>query len=489
MSTSEFFRYALPAYRTVWRWHFYAGLFTVPFVIILSLSGIVYLFKAEIEDWLDQPYNHLVMTGQTASLPEQVNAALASKPESRFVSYELPVSPHHASRIVVSDAGKNWRIYVHPQTLAVLHAVPEQDRLMRQIFRLHGELMLGEDGSHLVELAASWTIIMILTGLYLWWPRHLRGFGGILYPRFTSGRQRFLRDLHGVTGFWISAFALILLVSGLPWSHFWGDYFREIRKLTGTSVAQQDWSNRSENPQTRPDTSGAKQASPTVPTTADGEHAGHASRESSSNAGESPTKSDRSNRRRNAAPVSPETLAQLPLVVQVVEPLQLPHPVILTPPASERQPWTVKSMTANRPWRETLKIDAMQGSILSRETFSDRHWIDRVVSIGIALHEGRLFGWPNQLLGLLTALGLILLSCTGPLMWWRRRAPGTLGAPAESKIAMRHEVLFALPFMLFVILLGILLPMFGVSLLAVLLIERVILRRIPPLRNWLGLAS
>ncbi len=33
-------------YRTVWRWHFYAGLFCIPFVLWLATIGSIYLFKA-----------------------------------------------------------------------------------------------------------------------------------------------------------------------------------------------------------------------------------------------------------------------------------------------------------------------------------------------------------------------------------------------------------------------------------------------------------
>lgn len=35
---------ATSLYRTIWRWHFYAGLFVVPLVIVLSITGIIYLF-------------------------------------------------------------------------------------------------------------------------------------------------------------------------------------------------------------------------------------------------------------------------------------------------------------------------------------------------------------------------------------------------------------------------------------------------------------
>ncbi|MCR9021677.1 PepSY domain-containing protein, partial [Bacillus paranthracis] len=35
-----------------WRWHFYAGLFITPLLITLSLSGIGYLFREEVEDFI-----------------------------------------------------------------------------------------------------------------------------------------------------------------------------------------------------------------------------------------------------------------------------------------------------------------------------------------------------------------------------------------------------------------------------------------------------
>lgn len=53
---------------------------------------------------------------------------------------------------------------------------------MRVIFRMHVELMMGNKGSNIVELAASWAIVMILSGLFLWWPRG-GGVGEVLYPR------------------------------------------------------------------------------------------------------------------------------------------------------------------------------------------------------------------------------------------------------------------------------------------------------------------
>ncbi|MGQ7396595.1 PepSY domain-containing protein, partial [Streptococcus suis] len=87
---------------------------------------------------------------------------------------------------------------------------------------------------------ASWTIVMVLTGLVLWWPRGGR-LAGVVYPRLTAGGRRFWRDLHGVTGFWVSAMTLLLLVSGLPWAKSWGTYLKTVRTAVEGGPVKQDW--------------------------------------------------------------------------------------------------------------------------------------------------------------------------------------------------------------------------------------------------------
>jgi uncharacterized iron-regulated membrane protein len=449
-----------PDYRAVWRWHFYAGLFCIPFVIVLSISGAIYLFKPQIEAWNDRAYDNLKTTTGDRNAADQVRAALAAVPGATFQAYELPPSENAAVRVIVRRRGESIRVYVHPETLQALHTVPENRRLMKQVFRLHGELLLGNRGSMLVELAASWTIIMIVTGLYLFWPRHVKGLGGILYPRLFGGARMFWRDLHGVSGAWISLLALFLLLSGLPWAKFWGDYFKAARRLTGTAVAKQDWTNGSERNAPR---AGEGEAD---------EHAGHGGRWATQPGG-----------RRGDRVQEPLDYAAVDRIAATLRPLALPQPVVIAPPSRGAEHWTAKSMTPNRPQRVNLVVNPATGAIVSREDFRDRHLIDRIVGVGIAAHEGQLFGWPNQLLGLMTAMGLVLLSVSGIVMWLRRRDQGVLGTP---KPGLSPRVAWGL--ITLVVVLGVYLPLFGISLVAVFLVEKVILSRIPPIRDWLGLA-
>lgn len=447
---------AWPGYAAIWRWHFYAGLFCIPFVLWLATTGSIYLFRPQIEGWIDRPYTHLPLTGPRASAAAQAGAAVRAVPGSVLHRYQLPDRADDAVQVIVGAGARETRVYVHPQTLAVLKTVDEDDRLMRVLFRLHGELLIGDTGSYLVELAASWAIVLILSGLFLWWPRGT-GLAGVVYPRLRASGRRFWRDLHGVTGFWVSIFALALLLSGLPWAKSWGSYLKAARTVVEGRPVKQDWT-----------TGHAGELRARAAADADmramaGDHAGHGA------AG-------------GGMAMAHPAVSNAPLdrLIATVRPLDLAAPVLIAPPAGPGRPWTAKSDAANRPLRTDLTLDGETGAILSRRDFAQRRLVDRIVGYGVALHEGQLFGWANQAIGLFTAIGLVLMSLSGVVLWWRRRPEGVLGAPR----AVAQPAVSA-GFVALLVAFGVLLPLLGVSMLAVLLVER--LCRAAGARRWLGL--
>lgn len=428
-------------YRMIWRWHFYAGLFCLPFVIVLALSGTVYLFRPQIETWIDRDLIRLERTGDPQDMAAIVGAAEAAVPGSALAHLILPEHVDEALRVVVSDKGMRTRVYVHPDTLAILKVVPEESRFARVVFRIHGELLMGSWGSVLVELAASWAIVMIVSGLYLWWPRGARGLAGVLYPRLAAGGRVFWRDLHAVVGLWVSALALFLLVTGLPWAMVWGEAFKSVRQWTGTASAQQDWS-----------------------TSSAGEHAEHRFQDS----------------------IRSESYLNRQLVHAVVETAirqDLAPPVLLSPPTTRSPYWWARSNAANRPLRDDVAIDPQTAAPVARWNFEQKHIIDRVVGVGIAAHEGQLFGVFNQVLGVVAALGLVTLSASGFIMWRRRKPPHVLGAPPPAPGARP-----GVPVVAGIIALALFLPLFLASLILVAAVERWALARWPAARRWLGLS-
>ena len=98
--------------------------------------------------------------------------------------------------------------------------------------------------------------------------------------------------------------------------------------------------------------------------------------------------------------------------------------------------------------------------------FIQKHWIDRATGYGVAAHEGALFGLANQILGTLTAVFLVILSVSGPIMWWRRRPVGLLGAPVPTSRARFGPGLVAA-----IVALALYLPMFALTLATVLVVS------------------
>lgn len=442
-------------YRLIWRWHFYAGLFCIPFVLALSLTGSVYLFRPQIDAWLDAPYNHVGADAPRRPVSEQVRAALAAVPGTVLNAYQLPEGPTHAAQVLVGKGNGLYRVYVDPVTAEVLHSVAEDQRFSRQLFHLHGELLLGKTGSALVELAACWTVVMLLTGLYLWWPRGNR-LAGVVYPRLGRDGRLFWRDLHAVVGFWVSLFALLLILTGLPWATFWGGALKDLRQWAADQPVQQDWTT------------------------------GRASELAERRAANGPIHDEHAGmpgmRHDMPVPAARPDYRPLDRLAPAVQALALPAPVLLAPPSAKAANWTARSDAANRPLRVNLVLDPADGSVLKRVDFAQRPLLDRVIGYGVAAHEGQLFGLANQLLGVFVTLGLVILSVSGLVLWWRRRPQGVLGAP-PAKAEARYPALV----LVILALLGLYMPLLGLSMLLLLLLERGLLSRIPPLRRFLGL--
>lgn len=454
-------------YRTIWRWHFYAGLLVIPFILILSVTGAAYLFKPQVERWEERAWRGLP-TAAAVSPDAQRDAALAAFPGAMFHSYRLPRETGEAALIHLGLPNGSMRdIFVSPEG-KVVGALDPEARIMQVVHDIHGELLLGQRGSWLVELAASWAIVMILTGLYLWWPRG-RGAAGVIWPRLGS-RKTFWRDLHAVTGFWVAGLALVLLVTGLPWAGVWGSAFKTVRQEMGWIKGQngrsgQDW------------TLGGKPVDDGDP------HVMHREHDHAAMMAAGKPMTDHSGHG-----MSPVLLSE---IVARAEARHLAFPVIVTPPgapgrfgATGSPAWAVRSDAQNRPLRASLAFDAMTGAETSRETFADKHAIDRVVAYGIAWHEGQLLGWVNQLIGVLTALMLITLAVSGFVLWRRRKPGDRLGAPPLPAIPARIGGVVAI-----VLVLAALLPLLALSLVVLLALERLVLARIPAAARWLDLGS
>ncbi|CUJ93707.1 putative iron-regulated membrane protein [Shimia thalassica] len=206
-------------YFAAWRWHFYAGLCVIPFLTILAITGMAMLWIA----WIDgRDGERTAVIPQEIALPvsAQSQAAVAAIPDGTLKQYIAPRTDDVAALFRVDAEGDAIMVAVDPYTAKVIETFPRRSGWYDFVHGIHSDLMLGVTGDRMLETAASLTLVLIATGLYMWWPRQA-GWRKALVPGFAKGRALW-KSLHGVVGIWVSFFLVFFLISGLAWAGIWG---------------------------------------------------------------------------------------------------------------------------------------------------------------------------------------------------------------------------------------------------------------------------
>src|ERR1700712_76489 len=165
---------ALARHRLLWRWHFYAGLFVMPFLLVLAITGTLYCFQPQIEPLL---YHDRMIVDARAEprLSQEVLLAKATAAEPRSATPATVVvnnDPRRSAEFVFKlESGTSESVFIDPYSGAVLGRLSVENRLMKQIRNVHRGLLLGKTGEIVMELAGCWTLVMIATGVALWWPK------------------------------------------------------------------------------------------------------------------------------------------------------------------------------------------------------------------------------------------------------------------------------------------------------------------------------
>ena len=430
-------------YATIWRWHFYAALFVVPFALLLAATGAIYLFKPQIETLLYADLYNVPAAAKSIDADAQLSAALAQFPNSTPEAYTPPADATRSAlvRLLTAD-GREMTVAVDPHRGTVLGAIDDQWRLMQVVRDLHGTLLAGEPGQALQELAASWAMVMLVTGLFLWWPRGAGVVWGVILPRLGARGRIFWRDLHAVTGIWMSVLLIFLVATGLPWTLVSGALFTELAGQLGKGMPDNGigWGNGG-----------------SMLIKSDPQDQGWATTHAEHMAGLA-----------HSAPAAGATPLPLRRIVAIAREMNgIAPPFEIRLPVDASGVYSIVTDSELRPENLAyVHLDQYTGRVIADIRWRDFGPLARGITLGVSLHEGLYFGWPNQLLGLVACLGLIALVIAGATMWWRRRPAGGLGAPRPEQPVRIGYAIVAAAFVL-----GVIMPLMGLSLVAILLVE------------------
>src|SRR5471032_3383420 len=441
-------------YNLAWRWHFYAGLFVAPFMVLLALTGIIYLFKPQLDPLMYADLLTVQSAEHALSADEQLQRAQAAFPQGKISKYLPPADATSSAQFVMHDNGREVTVFVDQYRGTVLGEQDAKYNLQAIARALHGELMIGTVGDRLVELAAGWGVMLVVSGLYLWWPRG-RSSAGVLWPRLNQRGRIVWRDLHAVTGFWGAGLLLFMLLSGMTWNGVWGKQYAEVWNrfpyAMWNNMPKSDLEARSLNDATRQTVPWALENTP-MPMS--GDHAEHMKHGTTS-----------------TGPAAPGISLQQ--VVDIATARQVEPGYSITLPTTAEGVFTIAVFADNPRNDATLHVDQYNGTVLADVRWQHYGNVARATEMGVMLHEGKLFGTINQLVMLLVCLMILLSAVSGVVMWWKRRPQGGLGVPP-----LRHDLPRWKTALVIMFALAILFPLVGVSLIVVWLLDWALLSRL-----------
>jgi uncharacterized iron-regulated membrane protein len=394
-------------YRVIWRWHFYAGIIVLPVLIIAAVTGGLYVFKEELEQIFYPRLMFVEPQAQIVSSDEQLAHATAVLPQGAIVhGFSISHDPARATMITAEIAPESYSfVFVNQHTGAVLGQLEYDRSLFGIILNLHRTLLAGTTGRIIVELATSWGIILIVTGLYLWWPRGRNQILGVWLPRLRGKSYVIWRDWHTVPGFYLSLLAILVMGTGLFFALLFGSGYQMIANQT-------------------------KSYPPSYV---------------------NPPKS----KKLGAARV------KIDEIIAATRREQSEKEIYIDFPHTADGSYTVYAGSYDSPSTLTLLyLDQYSGALLDSIRWEQFSTVAKVQVSSYSIHIGSIYGLPTKLLAIIACLLIIAMSVTGAAMWWVRRPKGKTGFPHKSTDFRPVKWLISV-----ICLLGTIMPAAGISLL------------------------
>ena len=197
--------------------HLWLGLGSGLIVLIVSLTGAIFTFQDEIRD-ATQPWRLVAAPARAVPLPpSRLQAAAVASHPGATSSYTTYYGPGRSATVYFTDkSAGNYLTSLDPYTGRVLHEQNLRTDFFTIVQALHMYLLLPPAvGEWVVGVAVTVFLLLLATGLVLWWPKRRHERRQRLTIKWGAKWRRLNYDLHQVFGFYIAAGACILALTGL----------------------------------------------------------------------------------------------------------------------------------------------------------------------------------------------------------------------------------------------------------------------------------
>ncbi|MGF7082049.1 PepSY-associated TM helix domain-containing protein [Mucilaginibacter sp. UYCu711] len=185
-------------------------------VVIVSITGCLFVFQDEIQDAIHS-YRKVEVQNKPYILPSRLKQIAqqqypTGKPD--FIAYYGEDRP----AAVYTDLPKDGErvVYINPYTGRALATENPQRNFFIVVEYIHLYLLLPPAvGGQIVGWSVVIFVVMMITGIILWWPKRKSDRKRSFTIKWGGRWRRVNYDLHNVLGFYAASIAIILAISGL----------------------------------------------------------------------------------------------------------------------------------------------------------------------------------------------------------------------------------------------------------------------------------
>jgi sulfite reductase (NADPH) flavoprotein alpha-component len=211
-------------YKNIWfKLHLILGLSAGFILLIVGFTGAMLSFEKEILSAINQDtYKVSVFDKAKLSTKELLEKFQEQKPQSKINGITISSFEDDSVSINVAGEGQNARkgvtYYVNPYTAEIL---PELKGVsfFKTVENIHRRLLLDDLGKQVVALSVVSLLVLMFSGIYIYFPRIKKSFSQSLKLNFQSKGRFFLANLHSAIGMWVIPFYLLASLTGLYWSY------------------------------------------------------------------------------------------------------------------------------------------------------------------------------------------------------------------------------------------------------------------------------
>lgn len=206
--------------KIVGKLHLWLGLASGIIVVFLGITGCILAFQTEIESLQSFRY---VKREKTPFLPPSSMYDIATKvllgKQAHGVAY---TGETNAAVVSFYDEEYYFLVFINPYSGAITKVKDMSSDFFRVVIDGHFYLWLPPTiGQPIVASATLIFLLMMISGIILWWPRNKAATKQRFSIKWSAGFKRKNYDLHNVLGFYATWIAIFIAITGLVWGFQW----------------------------------------------------------------------------------------------------------------------------------------------------------------------------------------------------------------------------------------------------------------------------